>query len=39
VVPDHDLVIVWRWHAGRGADAQFVQKVIEAIQPAATAPR
>jgi CubicO group peptidase (beta-lactamase class C family) len=39
VVPDHDLVIVWRWHGGRGADAQFVQKVIEAIQPPATAQR
>ena len=39
VVPDHDLVIVWRWHAGRGADAQFVQKVIDAIQAPATAAR
>lgn len=37
VVPDHDLVIVWRWHGGRGADAQFVQRVIDAVVPAASA--
>ncbi|MES2760350.1 MAG: serine hydrolase domain-containing protein [Pseudomonadota bacterium] len=29
VSPDHDLVIVWRWHAGNSAE--FVRRVIEAI--------
>ncbi len=32
VSPDHDLVIVWRWHATAGnADAQFFRMVVEAI--------
>lgn len=32
VSPDHDLVIVWRWH-GTGKE-QFFRQVIDAIQPA-----
>jgi CubicO group peptidase (beta-lactamase class C family) len=33
--PDHDLVIVWRWHSGSDhADAQFFARVIDAIAPA-----
>jgi hypothetical protein len=38
--PDHDLVIVWRWHSGAAhADAQFFAKVIDAIaEPAGAAP-
>lgn len=28
--PEHDLVIVWRWHAGSGAE--FFRKVVEAIR-------
>jgi len=28
--PTHDLVIVWRWHAGNGAD--FFKKVVNAIK-------
>ena len=32
VSPDHDLVVVWRWHTGKDhADAQFFAKVIRAI--------
>ena len=31
VSPDHDLVVVWRWHAGGAAD--FVAKVVAAIGP------
>lgn len=32
VSPDHDLVIVWRWHSGAGhADATFFRMVVEAI--------
>ncbi|VXC73598.1 serine hydrolase [Massilia sp. 9I] len=30
VSPDHDLVIVWRWHAGNAAD--FATRVIAAIR-------
>jgi CubicO group peptidase (beta-lactamase class C family) len=29
VSPDHDLVIVWRWHAG--GQAEFFRRVIDAI--------
>lgn len=32
VSPDHDLVIVWRWHGGSGASAEFFQMVIDSIQ-------
>ncbi len=32
VSPDHDLVIVWRWHASADhADAQFFRLVVESI--------
>lgn len=35
ISPDHDLVIVWRWHAaGRGVDATFFKMVIDAIDEA-----
>ena len=30
VSPDHDLVVVWRWHAGN--QAEFVKRVIAAIR-------
>jgi CubicO group peptidase (beta-lactamase class C family) len=30
VSPDHDLVVVWRWH--RGNEAEFVKRVIAAIK-------
>src|SRR5580765_3908241 len=41
--PDHDLVVVWRWHSGGDhADARFFAKVIDAItghrQPATQQP-
>lgn len=28
--PEHDLVVVWRWHAGNGAD--FFRRVVESIR-------
>lgn len=31
VSPDHDLVVVWRWHRGSAAD--FASKVVAAIKP------
>jgi len=31
VSPDHELVIVWRWHAGN--PAEFARRVISAIRP------
>ena len=31
VSPDHDLVVVWRWHQGN--QAEFVKRVIAAIKP------
>ncbi|MGE3274888.1 MAG: serine hydrolase domain-containing protein [Vicinamibacterales bacterium] len=31
ISPEHDLVIVWRWHGGRGADARFFRMVVDAI--------
>ena len=32
VSPDHDLVVVWRWHSGRdNADAKFFRMLIDAI--------
>jgi CubicO group peptidase (beta-lactamase class C family) len=35
VSPDHDLVIVWRWHAtADNADAKFFAMVVSALQPA-----
>jgi len=33
ISPDHDLVIVWRWHAGNIADVG--TRVVAAITPAA----
>ena len=30
ISPEHDLVVVWRWH--RGNEAEFVQRVIRAIR-------
>jgi hypothetical protein len=35
VSPNHDLVVVWRWH-GNGS-AEFFKKVIDSIQPTSTA--
>jgi hypothetical protein len=33
VSPDHELVIVWRWHATAGnADAKFFRMVVDAIE-------
>jgi CubicO group peptidase (beta-lactamase class C family) len=34
VSPDHDLVVVWRWH--RGNEADFVKRVIGAIKTETT---
>jgi CubicO group peptidase (beta-lactamase class C family) len=31
ISPDHDLVVVWRWHAGN--EAEFAKRVIAAIKP------
>ncbi len=33
ILPDQDLVVVWRWHAGN--EAEFVKRVVAAIRPAA----
>jgi CubicO group peptidase (beta-lactamase class C family) len=33
VSPDHDLVIVWRWHGGGDSKTRFFREVIDAIQP------
>ncbi len=33
ILPDQDLVVVWRWHAGN--EAEFVKRVVAAIKPAA----
>jgi CubicO group peptidase (beta-lactamase class C family) len=30
IVPDHDLVVVWRWHAGN--EAEFVKRIVAAIK-------
>lgn len=30
ISPDHDLVIVWRWHAGN--EAELAKRVIAAIK-------
>ena len=37
ISPDHDLVIVWRWH-GQGKE-DFFRQVIASIQGTTTAPR
>jgi CubicO group peptidase (beta-lactamase class C family) len=31
VLPDQDLLVVWRWHAGN--EAEFVKRVLAAIKP------
>jgi CubicO group peptidase (beta-lactamase class C family) len=31
ISPEHDLVVVWRWHAGN--EAEFARRVIAAIRP------
>jgi CubicO group peptidase (beta-lactamase class C family) len=33
ILPEQDLVVVWRWHAGN--EAEFVKRVVAAIKPAA----
>jgi CubicO group peptidase (beta-lactamase class C family) len=30
ILPEEDLVVVWRWH--RGNEAEFVQRVVAAIK-------
>ncbi len=35
VLPEQDLVVVWRWHAGN--EAEFARRVVAAIKPAGTA--
>ena len=30
ISPDHDLVVVWRWHAGN--EGEFAKRVIAAIK-------
>lgn len=34
--PEHDLVVVWRWHRGGDAQAEFYKRIIEAIKSAPT---
>lgn len=29
--PEHDLVVVWRWHAGGGAQAEFYERIVGAL--------
>ncbi len=29
--PEHDLVVVWRWHRGGDAQAQFYKRIVKAI--------
>jgi CubicO group peptidase (beta-lactamase class C family) len=33
--PEHDLVVVWRWHKGN-AQPEFYRRILEALVPAAT---
>ncbi len=35
ILPDQDLVVVWRWHAGN--EAEFVKRVVAAIRPGSMA--
>ena len=30
--PEHDLVVVWRWHRGGEAQAEFYRRILEAIK-------
>jgi CubicO group peptidase (beta-lactamase class C family) len=32
ILPEQDLVVVWRWHAGN--EAEFVKRIVAAIKPA-----
>lgn len=34
ILPEQDLVVVWRWHAGN--EAEFVKRVVAAIKPASS---
>jgi len=29
--PEHDLVVVWRWHKGGGAQAEFYRRILAAV--------
>jgi hypothetical protein len=31
VDPEHDLVVVWRWYAGK-EQAEFLKRVVEAVK-------
>jgi CubicO group peptidase (beta-lactamase class C family) len=35
--PEHDLVVVWRWHAGK--QAEFYKMILDAVGPGATSQR
>lgn len=37
ILPDQDLVVVWRWHAGN--EAEFAKRVMAAIKPTASQQR
>jgi CubicO group peptidase (beta-lactamase class C family) len=37
ILPDQDLVVVWRWHAGN--EAEFAKRVVAAIRPATSQQR
>lgn len=30
--PEHELVVVWRWHKGGEAEKEFLKKVVEALE-------
>ncbi len=32
--PEHDLVVVWRWHRGGDVQAEFYKRILKAIKPA-----
>lgn len=34
--PEHDLVVVWRWHKGGNAQAEFYKRILAAIEPVAS---
>jgi len=37
VDPEHDLVVVWRWHNGK--QAEFYKMILDAVKPVATSQR
>ncbi len=37
ILPDQDLVVVWRWHAGN--EAEFAKRVVAAIRPTSSQQR